>query len=35
VHLQQRMAAANVCQEGGYVFAQANGRPTGARTEEA
>ncbi len=31
--LQQRMAAANVWQDGDYVFAQADGKPIGARTD--
>jgi integrase len=31
--LQQRMAAADVWQDGGYVFAQADGKPIGARTD--
>jgi integrase len=31
--LERRLAAANVWQDGGFVFAQANGRPIGARTD--
>ncbi len=31
--LAQRMAAANVWHDGGYVFAQANGKPISARTD--
>lgn len=31
--LQQPLAAAEVWQDGGYVFAQADGKPIGARTD--
>jgi integrase len=31
--LEQRMAAAHVWEDGGYVFAQPNGRPIGARAD--
>ncbi len=31
--LQQRMAAADVYEDGGYVFAQADGKPIAARTD--